>query len=135
MAFKISALCNNSSISNGKVIGDPTDGAMLVYADENGYNRQELETKHKRIFEIPLDSERKRMTTVNEFNGDRYVLTKGAPEIIIERCKMVEENGEITQITDENRMEVLDDLKKMTSEALRVLALAYRKMGPDEGFE
>ncbi len=135
MAFKISALCNNSSISNGKVIGDPTDGAMLVYADENGYNRQELETKHKRIFEIPLDSERKRMTTVNEFNGDRYVLTKGAPEIIIERCNMVEENGELSQITDENRMEVLDDLKEMTSEALRVLALAYRKMGPDEGFD
>ena len=135
MAFKISALCNNSSISNGKVIGDPTDGAMLVYADENGYNRQELETKHKRIFEIPLDSERKRMTTVNEFNGDRYVLTKGAPEIIIERCNMVEENGELTQITDENRMEVLDDLKEMTSEALRVLALAYRKMGSDEGFD
>ncbi|WP_048189915.1 calcium-translocating P-type ATPase, PMCA-type [Methanobacterium sp. SMA-27] len=135
MAFKISALCNNSSISNGKVIGDPTDGAMLVYADENGYNRQELETKHKRIFEIPLDSERKRMTTVNEFNRDRYVLTKGAPEIIIERCNMVEENGELSQITYENRMEVLDDLKEMTSEALRVLALAYRKMGSDEGFD
>ncbi len=135
MAFKISALCNNSSISNGKVIGDPTDGAMLVYADENGYNRKELEKKHKRIFEIPLDSERKRMTTVNEFNGDRYVLTKGAPEIIIERCNMVEEDGELSQITDENRMEVLDDLKEMTSEALRVLALAYRKMGPDEGFD
>ena len=43
MAFKISALCNNSSISDGKVIGDPTDGAMLVYAEENGYNREELE--------------------------------------------------------------------------------------------
>ena len=119
----------------GKVIGDPTDGAMLVYADENGYNRQELETKHKRIFEIPLDSERKRMTTVNEFNGDRYVLTKGAPEIIIERCNMVEEDGELSQITNENRIEVLDDLKEMTSEALRVLALAYRKLGSEEGFE
>ena len=135
IAFKISALCNNSSISNGKVIGDPTDGAMLVYADENGYNRKELEKNHKRIFEIPLDSERKRMTTVNEFNGDSYVLTKGAPEIIIERCNMVDEGGELSQITDENRMEVLDDLKEMTSQALRVLALAYRKLGPEEGFD
>ncbi len=135
MAFKISALCNNSSISNGKVIGDPTDGAMLVYADENGYNRKELEKNHERIFEIPLDSERKRMTTVNKFNGDRYVLTKGAPEIIIERCNMVEEEGKLIQITDENRMEVLDDLKEMTSQALRVLALAYRKLGPEEGFD
>ncbi len=77
MAFKISALCNNSSISNGKVIGDPTDGAMLVYAEENGYKREELEKIHKRIFEIPLDSERKRMTTVNQFNGERYVTHQG----------------------------------------------------------
>ena len=135
MAFKISSLCNNSSISEGKVIGDPTDGAMLVYADENGYNREEQEKLHKRIFEIPLDSERKRMTTINLFDGERYVLTKGAPEIIIERCNMVEEDGELVQITAENRREVLDELKGMTSEALRVLALAYRKMGPEEGFE
>jgi Ca2+-transporting ATPase len=135
MAFKISALCNNSSISNGKVIGDPTDGAMLVYAEENDYKRDELEEVHKRIFEIPLDSERKRMTTVNNFHGDRYVLTKGAPEIIIERCNMVEEDGELSQITEENRKEVLEDLKGMTSEALRVLALAYRKMDPDEDYE
>ncbi len=135
MAFKISALCNNSSISNGKVIGDPTDGAMLVYAEENDYKRDELEEVHKRIFEIPLDSERKRMTTVNNFHGDRYVLTKGAPEIIIERCNMVEEDGELSEITEENRKEVLEDLKGMTSEALRVLALAYRKMDPDEDYE
>ena len=135
MAFKISSLCNNSSISEGRVIGDPTDGAMLVYADENGYNREEQEKLHKRIFEIPLDSERKRMTTINLFDGERYVLTKGAPEIIIERCNMVEEDGELVQITAENRREVLDELKGMTSEALRVLALAYRKMGPEEGFE
>jgi P-type Ca2+ transporter type 2C len=135
MAFKISALCNNSSISEGKVIGDPTDGAMLVYAEENGYKREELEKSHKRIFEIPLDSERKRMTTINQFNGERYVLTKGAPEIIIERCNMVEEGGEFSEITEDNRREVLEDLKSMTSEALRVLALAYRKMGPEEGYE
>ncbi len=135
MAFKISALCNNSSISEGRVIGDPTDGAMLVYAEENGYKREELEKIHKRIFEIPLDSKRKRMSTVNEFNGEKYILTKGAPEIIIERCNMVEEGGKFSQITEDDRREVLDELKEMTSEALRVLALAYRKMGPEEDFE
>lgn len=135
MVFKISALCNNSSISEGKVIGDPTDGAMLVYAEENGYKKEELEKLHKRIFEIPLDSERKRMTTVNQFDDGRYILTKGAPEIIIERCNMVEEGGEFSEITEDNKREVLDDLKSMTSEALRVLALAYRKMGPEEGYE
>ncbi len=135
MAFKIAALCNNSSISKGKIIGDPTDGAMLIYAEENNYKRNELEKLHERIFEIPLDSERKRMTTVNQFNGDRYVLIKGAPEIVIERCKNIEENGEFKEITNENRKDVLEDLKDMTSEALRVLALAYRKLGSDEDFE
>ncbi len=135
MAFKISALCNNSSISEGKVIGDPTDGAMLVYAGENGYKREELEKQHKRIFEIPLDSERKRMTTINQFDGERYILTKGAPEIVIERCSMVLEDEEYVEISEDNRIEILDDLKGMTSEALRVLALAYRKMEPGEGYE
>lgn len=132
IAFKIAALCNNSNISNGKVIGDPTDGAMLVYADKNGYNRKELEIKYKRIFEIPLDSERKRMTTVNEFNGKRYVLTKGAPEIIIKQCNKIQEKDEIKQLNNEHKKEIADNLKDMTSQALRVLALAYRKMDNNE---
>jgi P-type Ca2+ transporter type 2C len=135
MALKISALCNNSSISDGKIIGDPTDGAMLVYAEENGFKRTELENNHKRIFEIPLDSERKRMTTINEFEGENYILVKGAPEIIIERCDHVEENGKITSMTAEYQGNVLKELKNMTSQALRVLALAYRKMGPSESFD
>ncbi len=135
MAFNISALCNNSSISNGKVIGDPTDAAMLVYAEENGYKREELEKVHKRLFEIPLDSERKRMSTVNQFNGERYLLTKGAPEIIIERCKMVDDDGKFIELTEDKRTEILEDLKSMTSKSLRVLALAYKKLDPEEGYE
>ncbi len=135
MAFNISALCNNSSISNGKVIGDPTDAAMLVYAEENGYKREELEKVHTRLFEIPLDSERKRMSTVNQFNGERYLLTKGAPEIIIERCKMVDDGGRFIELTEDKRTEILEDLKSMTSKSLRVLALAYKKLDPEEDYE
>ncbi len=135
MAFKISALCNNSHISDGKVIGDPTDGAILAYAEENGYRREELEEVHERIFEIPLDSERKRMTTVNKFNNERYVLVKGAPEIIIERCKLFEENGETGSITSEYKNNLMDELKNMTSNALRVIAFAYRVMETSESFE
>lgn len=135
MAYTVSALCNNSTLSNGRILGDPTDGAMLIFADENGYTREELEKTHRRIFEIPLDSERKRMTTVNEFNGERYVLTKGAPEIILQRCSRVEEAGEISDITEDNREEVLEELKNMTSSALRVLALAYKKIDSSADLE
>ncbi len=135
MGLKISALCNNASIYDGKTIGDPTDAAMLVYAEEMGYRREYLEISHRRVFEIPLDSERKRMTTVNEFNGKRYVLTKGAPEIVLKRCKRVEEDGKIIPLTNDKRWEILKDLKSMTSGALRVLALAYRELGAEEGFD
>ena len=135
MAFKIAALCNNSSISNNELIGDPTDGAMLIYAEEHGYKREELEKAHKRLFEIPLDSERKRMSTINEFNDDKYLLIKGAPEIIIQHCENIENNGEFIELTNDKRTEVFKDLKKMTSQSLRVLALAYRKLGPNEDFE
>lgn len=135
MVYKIAALCNNSSMSKGRIIGDPTDGAVLIFADENGHNREELEKTHRRIFEIPLDSNRKRMTTVNEWDGERYVLTKGAPEIVLQRCSRVESDGAVSQITQENKDEFLKDLKKMTSGALRVLAFAYKKLKPEEGFE
>ena len=71
-AFEISALCNNASINEGKIIGDPTDGAILMFAEENGYSKSELEKRYPRLYEIPLDSVRKRMTTVNEIDGEKY---------------------------------------------------------------
>ena len=189
MVFKISALCNNATISreereikSGKnnpkkdnsrqirAIGDPTDVAMLLYAEENGYSREEIEKTHKRLFEIPLDSERKRMTTVNEFNGRRYLLIKGAPELVLERCSMIKkgaaegdameesgavgenavgssvsegstlkgnasEEGSLSQMSLEDRDRIVNDLKGMTAGALRVLALAYRKLEDKEDLE
>jgi Ca2+-transporting ATPase len=75
------------------------------------------------------------MSTVNKFNGERYLLTKGAPEIIIERCKMVDDGGRFIELTEDKRTEILEDLKSMTSKSLRVLALAYKKLDPEEGYE
>lgn len=132
MVLTISALCNNSHISEGKIIGDPTDGAILLYAEENGYKRDELEKTHERLYELPLESERKRMITVNNFQNKSYVLVKGAPEIILEKSNYIEENGEIQNITPEHESQVMDELKTMTSKALRVIAMAYRVMDDSE---
>jgi len=131
-AFEISALCNNSSIHKGKTIGDPTDGAILVFAEENGYSKSELEKRYPRILEIPLDSTRKRMTTVNDFEGDKYVLVKGAPEIVLDRCMWIERDERIQKLTKQDREVILNDLKDMTGKALRVLALAYKKIPPEQ---
>ena len=131
-AFEISALCNNATLNEGKLIGDPTDGAILAYAEENGYKRSEIEKIHPRLLEIPLDSVRKRMTTVNDFNGTNYVMVKGAPEIVLDRCMWIEKDTRIQKIAKQDKEIILNDLKDMTSKALRVLALAYKKLTPEE---
>jgi Ca2+-transporting ATPase len=134
-ALEVCALCNNSSLSKGKVIGDPTDGALLLYADEEDYNREELENKYPRIMEIPLDSTRKRMTTLNQKGEEICLYTKGAPEIILNRCKFIEEDGDVRKLTEEDINGILGSLDEMTGEALRVLGLAYRKVSSEEDFE
>ncbi len=131
-AFEISALCNNSSIYEGKTIGDPTDVAMLVFAEENGYSKIELEKRYPRLLEIPLDSVRKRMTTVNEIDGEKYVLVKGAPEIVLGKSTWIEKDERIQKLTKPDREAVLNDLRNMTGKALRVLALAYKKIPYEE---
>lgn len=131
----ISALCNNATYSYEKVLGDPTDAALLMYADANGYHRKELEKKYPRLMEMPLDSNRKRMTTVNQFEEDRYVLVKGAPEVLLQRCSSIEGEEAVCALQPEDIDKVMEDLKEMTSNALRVLGFAYRKLGPDEDLE
>ncbi|MEL7670092.1 calcium-transporting P-type ATPase, PMR1-type [Methanobacterium sp.] len=131
-AFEISALCNNAVLNEGKLIGDPTDGAILAYAEENGYTRSELEKIHPRLLEIPLDSVRKRMTTVNDFNGTNYVLVKGAPEIVLDKCMWIEKDARPQKLAKQDKEIILNDLKDMTGKALRVLALAYKKLTPVE---
>jgi Ca2+-transporting ATPase len=135
MVYTISALCNNATQSNGKLLGDPTDAAILIYADENGYNRKELEEKYPRLLEIPLDSTRKRMTTVNQIGDDRYVLIKGAPEVLLQRCSQVEGGSGVCSIKPEDKENAMEDLDEMAGNALRVLGFAYRKLSPDEELE
>ncbi len=138
-ALQICALCNNSSIKDGKIIGDPTDAAVMLYGEDNGYLKSELEKNYPRIKEIPLDSVRKRMTTIHE-TGDNnnessisssrslYAFSKGAPEIILGLCKYVDNDGTI-EILDEKTKEIIsNNISVMTNSALRVLALAYKKI-------
>ncbi|WP_460008409.1 calcium-transporting P-type ATPase, PMR1-type [Methanobacterium movens] len=134
-ALKICALCNNARLSEGKVIGDPTDGAILLYAEEEGYSPEELEKKYPRIMEIPLDSTRKRMSTINQMDDENYLLTKGAPEIILKHCKWIEKDGDLVEMGPQDQEEIMGLLNKMTRNALRVLALSYRKISPDENLE
>jgi len=119
---EIAIHCNDAIYDDGKIIGDPTEGAMLVYAINAA---QDIPT-HKRIGEIPFDSERKLMSTFNQ-NGSKIIMnTKGAPDQVIRRSTHIYENGKIIPMTEEIRTQLFSQNESFASEALRVLALAFK---------
>ncbi len=120
-------LCNNSNYKNKKITGNPTDKAMLNYAYNKGFVKKNLEEKYPRVKEIPLDSMRKRMTTIHEYDQKNIVLTKGAPEIILEHCKYIDINGNIKILDHQMKKNILNEISKMTKCALRTIGLAYKK--------
>ena len=131
----IGALCNNATINNEEVIGDQTDGAILKFCHDNSYFRNELESEFERIDEIPLDSNRKMMTTIHRPNEENnMVLSKGAPEIIIGKCKYIDNEGSIEILTGEIKETLMKKISVMTDNALRVIGFAY-KNSDDEPLE
>jgi len=129
--LKAAVLNNDSKLSQdgGKwvVTGDTTEGALLVAAAKAGITESTL--KHERVDEIPFTSERKRMTTIHVLPDVEHhvVVIKGAPEVVLERCSTVAKGGEAIELTAEERAKISAVNEKMASEALRVLALAYKE--------
>jgi len=133
LLLTIGALCNNATLENEKgtwsIMGDPTEGALIVAAAKAGLDRAELEKMYPRVWEGPFTSERKRMSTVHStLEGEQFVFVKGAPEIILERCTHVFENGNEKKLTDAKRKEILGINEKLAAEALRVLGMAFKKV-------
>lgn len=129
-----STLCNDSEITeNGEEIGDPTEVALLRYAEKRGIDYKEMREKYDRLSEIPFDSDRKLMSTVNSINGNSMMFTKGGPDVVFSRCKEALNDGDNVLITQE----IIDKYKKKNEEfsnkALRVLAFAMKDV-PDEHF-
>jgi len=133
LLLTIGALCNNAILENEKgtwrVMGDPTEGALIVSAAKATLERTELEKKYPRIGEVPFTSERKRMTTIHQTReGELLAFTKGAPEVALERSSHIFENGEEKELTDAKKREILEINEKLASDALRVLGVTYRKL-------
>lgn len=137
-SLKIAGLCTNSSEGeNGEIIGDPTDGAVMLFAKNKNHVKEELENTYPRIKEIPLDSTRKRMTTVHENtnNDSKIISSKGAPEIILEHCKYIAIDSEIKTLDAENKKIIKSKIKEMSDSALRVLGLGYKEISKEEYVE
>ena len=115
-----------------EVKGDPTEGALVVAAAKAGLDKIELDKKFPRVFEIPFSAETKRMITLHETPDGVVAFAKGAPEVIVPACDwMFTEVGE-QQIDDARKTETLDTARKMAEEALRVLAVAFKRNATPE---
>ena len=116
----IGKLCNNAVINDRNVIGDQTDGAILKHCTD-------CETSLERVDEIPLDSNRKMMTTIHRLDGENnIVLSKGAPEIILDKCKYIDDNGSIEILDGKTKEMLLEKVGEMSVKELRVIGFAYK---------
>ncbi|MGQ9691691.1 MAG: cation-translocating P-type ATPase, partial [Thermoproteota archaeon] len=135
LLLRIGALCNNASLRRNdrnnmwEIFGDPTEGAIIVSAAKAGIWKERLEKDYPRVGEIPFTSERKRMTTIHRtLEGETHAYMKGAPEIVLEKCTHIVENGKVEKLTDVKRRRVLEVNEQLAGNALRVLAMAYRRL-------
>lgn len=116
--------CNNAKlVEGGKVLGDPTEAALLVSAYKAG-----LEESPERIYEVPFSSERKMMSVAVKKDSNIFIYSKGAPEILLSKCPTIFSGGREVELTNGEKKKILDENSKMANKALRVLGFAYKKV-------
>ena len=120
-------LCNDTVRTSEGLTGDPTETALVAYADKCGLDLDTLTSGYPRVDERPFDSIRKLMTTVNEHDGVRTAYVKGAPDILVGKCSKVLDNGAVRALTDDDRAAIKDANGRMARGALRVLAVAVKR--------
>lgn len=139
--LKIGILCNDSSLTQEdnqdenqwEIVGDPTEGALIVASRKAGFIKKELEQEFPRIEEIPFSSEEKFMATFHETpEGEVMVCVKGAPETIIEQCSQVLKEEGNEEFPNDEKDKILDISEGMAENALRVLAVAYKSIGKED---
>jgi Ca2+-transporting ATPase len=122
---------NGEKRESWRMVGDPTEGALVVLAGKAGLWRDEVEKGQPRVAEVPFDSDRKRMTTIHAVDGDDFpfrAYVKGAPDILLKLCSRVQSKDGVQPLTEAVASDILAANDAMASKALRVLAVACRPM-------
>ena len=121
------ALCSDAKIDEeGSLTGEPTEAALVVWADKLGKKNPQLRSEYPRSGEAPFDSNRKMMSTVHPTESGFVQYTKGAPDVVIDRCAYYLKDGKVLPMTEEYKAQIILANKNMADKALRVLACAER---------
>jgi len=129
LLLRIGLLCNNASYDGSTVLGDPTEGALIVAAAKSKMQIDEVKREYKRVGEIPFSSERKLMTTIHSTSDGQHVAyVKGSPEQVLQLCKYIHQKDKATKITESLKGEILSRNEEMASQALRVLGMGYKSI-------
>ena len=134
------ALCNDARLQqeNGRwiVVGDTTEGALIVAAQKAGLDWEELEAEEPRVSEVPFSSERARMTTVHQLETRFIGYMKGAPDVVLPLCGTRRRDRDSLVLSEDDRAAIRDANEELAAGGLRVLAIAYREFdgppGPEE---
>jgi Ca2+-transporting ATPase len=133
MLLRASVLCNGAELREEEgrwtILGDPTEGALLVAAAKTGIRKEEIEMAAPFLGEVPFDSERKKMTIVRRTTTGPVAFVKGAPDVLLRDCRAwIDRDGCTNELTDEVRQEILAANQNFASQALRVLGVAMRPL-------
>jgi magnesium-transporting ATPase (P-type) len=137
--FQAASFCNSARLvapsaseEAWRVLGDPTEAALLVAAEKGGFDLREHLAKSPRLYLLPFDSFRKRMSSVHEeAGGQRVAYVKGAPLEILNLCEDIRIGGKTTELTDDLRGKIKGQNDVFARSGLRVLGLSYRRLPPD----
>lgn len=129
-ALLIGTLCNNAQLDDRhgsiKIMGDPTEKALVAVAYKAGINKTQLEQTYRVVREVPFDSERKRMTVLVKHNDQLFAYMKGAPGIVLDRCTKILTARGIQPLSAAKKLEISNAVERYGAQALRILAFAYR---------
>jgi len=129
LLLRIGALNNDAALSEKEdIIGDPTEACLIVSAAKAGLERSILKDTFPRIHEIPFDSGRKRKSTVHRSNDGLVMYTKGAPDVVLKLCSKIDAGGKVSSLNDQMRNMIMEINRQFASQALRVLAFAYKPL-------
>ena len=121
------ALCSDAELdADGNVTGEPTEAALVAWSAKLGLDKNLLKEKMPRCGEAPFDSGRKMMSTIHKTDKGYIQFTKGAPDVVVDRCTSCVRDGKVVPMTEELRMEIMVHNKAMADRALRVLACAEK---------